>query len=145
LHLPTMPMEHLMTIIIALIGGGIVGFVQFLISRHDSKQDKNSEVLQAIAALDVKIEELDKKIEAVDAKGDERAAVSARVRILRFMDELLEGRRHSKDAYDQCLSDATFYDKYCSRNPDFKNNQTEATISYIRKNYDERLEKHDFL
>ena len=134
-----------MTIIIALIGGGIVGFVQFLISRHDSKQDKNSEVLQAIAALDVKIEELDKKIEAVDAKGDERAAVSARVRILRFMDELLEGRRHSKDAYDQCLSDATFYDKYCSRNPDFKNNQTEATISYIRKNYDERLEKHDFL
>jgi len=133
------------TIIIALIGGGAVGFVQFLISRHDAKRDKNKEVLEAIAALDAKIGELDKKIEAVDSKGDERAAVSARVRILRFMDELLEGRRHSKDAYDQCLSDATFYDKYCSRNPDFKNNQTEATISYIRKNYDERLEKHDFL
>jgi hypothetical protein len=139
-----MPMD-VSTIIIALIGGGAVGFIQFLISRHDAKRDKNKEVLEAIAALDTKIGELDKKIEAVDSKVDERAAVSARVRILRFMDELLEGRRHSKDAYDQCLSDATFYDKYCSRNPDFKNNQTEATISYIRKNYDERLEKHDFL
>ena len=138
-------MDYISTIIVALIGGGAVGFIQFLISRHDAKRDKNKEVLEAIAALDTKIGELDKKIEAVDSKGDERAAVSARVRILRFMDELLEGRRHSKDAYDQCLADSTYYNRYCEQNPNFKNNQTEATISYIRKNYDERLEKHDFL
>lgn len=145
MHLPTMPMEHLTTIIIALIGGGIVGFVQFLISRHDSKQDKNSEVLQAIARLDAKIVELDRKIEAVDQKGDERNAVDKRKDILRFADEMTSDIHHSKDSWDQCLQDITDYEEYCSSHPGFKNNQAAATIEYIKRNYQERLEKHDFL
>ena len=76
---------------------------------------------------------------------DERSAVNARVRILRFSDEMGDGRRHSKDSYDQTLSDIDYYEKYCSDNPSFPNNKTVSTIEHIKNNYAERLEKHDFL
>ena len=136
-------------ILSAIFGGAFIGFIEFMIKRHDEKNDKNKEVLEAVDKLDKKVDErfdiLDKRICTVEAKGDERAAVSARVRILRFSDELQEERRHSKDSYDQCISDITYYEKYCSENPKFKNGQTELTVEYIKRNYAERLEKHDFL
>lgn len=140
-----MYIQAIQTILIALIGGGAVGFIEFLIRRHDEKKNSNSEVLKAISALGDKIAQLDKKIDNVEAKGDERNAVSSRVRILRFMDEIMEGRKHSKDSFDQVLHDIDEYEDYCGEHPDFKNNQTVSTVSYIKRNYDERLEKHDFL
>lgn len=126
------------TIISVLLGGGILGFIQFIINRNDKKHDKMDEVLQAI-------DRLDKKVDSLEAKGDERNAISARVRILRFSDELMEDRKHSKDSYDQCMSDITTYEQYCEGHPKFKNNQTQVTVAFIKKNYAERLEKHDFL
>lgn len=126
------------TLIGGLIGGGFMGFIEFLIRRRDERNDKNSEV---IARLDC----IEKKIEKMSAKAAEREAVSCRVRILRFMDELLEGRQKSKDAYDQCLSDVTYYENYCKENPGFKNNQTAATIDHIKHSYAERLDHNDFL
>ena len=139
------PMDTIQTIFIALIGGGLVGFVEFLIRRKDSREDKNREVLDAINRLDEKIIVLDQKIDQVDQKGDERNAVSARVRILRFRDEMLENRGHSHESFLQVLDDIDSYERYCQENPDFKNNQTVATIEHIKENYKERLEKHDFL
>lgn len=136
------------TILIAVISSGVVGslllFVQFLIQRHDSRQDKNSEVLTAIKNLNTKITGLDEKVDQVDSKGDERFAVSTRVRILRFEDEMQEGKRHSKDSWDQTISDCDFYNSYCESHPKFKNGQTEATVRHIRHGYDERLEKGDW-
>lgn len=140
-----MYIQAIQTILIALIGGGAVGFIEFLIRRHDEKKNSNSEVLKAISALGDKIAQLDKKIDNVDAKGDERNAVSSRVRILRFADEMMDNRKHSKDSWDQCLTDITEYTKYCAVNPGFKNDQTAATVEFLRDSYQERLKKHDFL
>lgn len=132
-----------------LIGGGILTFLEFLIKRHDEKKSRKSGTLKAISDLDKKVDErfntLDAKIEDVEANLDKRSAVSARVRILRFADEMGEGRKHSKDSYDQVLSDIDFYEQYCKSTPTFKNNQTSATVEYIKSNYAEHLEKHDFL
>lgn len=138
------------SIIAALLGGGLIGFIEFLIRRKDDKDDKNKEVLAAVERLDKKVDErfdeLDKKIVQVDKKGDDRNAVSSRVRILRFADEMHEKKRHSKDSWDQCMVDCDTYENYCKNiNPEFKNNITEQTISYLKKNYLERLELHDFL
>jgi hypothetical protein len=144
-----MDITVLQIIISAVCGGAFIGFIEFLIKRHDEKNDKNKEILEAVDKLDKKVDErfdlLDGRIKTVANKVDERAAVSARVRILKFSDELQEGRMHSKDSYDQCISDITYYEKYCSENPKFKNGQTELTVDYIKHNYAERLEKHDFL
>ena len=133
-------MDTLKTIIITLIGSGAMwGFLQFIIERKDKKDDKFKEISD-------KIDTLCKKIDKIDDEGAEREAIAARVRILDFMDGLLEGRRRTKDAYDQVIcSYITKYEQYCKDNPNFKNNQTQATIEYITKDYQTRLEKHDFL
>lgn len=151
-----MDIQIVQTLLGALLGGGILGFIEFLIRRKDAKKDKNKEIIDAINKLDKKVDDgfakLDQKIDDVDAKVDERSAVSARVRILRFADEMNEGRKHSKDSYEQALSDVDFYELYCygdgkdiKGHPSFKNNKTEQTIEYIKRSYAERLEKHDFL
>ena len=131
-------MDFLQTILVALIGGGVVGFIEFLIRRHDAKKDKNSEILNAISSLSA-------KIDSVESKADERAAVDARIRILRFRDEMLEGRNHTHDSFQQVLNDIDDYENYCHTHPQFKNNQTVSTIQHIKRNYEERLERHDFL
>ena len=141
-------MEIFTTLVGVLLGGGVLAFVQFLIQRNDSKHDKMEEVNKSIRALSEKAKErfdvLDRKIDTVNAKGDERFAVSSRVRILRFEDELQEKRKHSKDSWDQAMSDIDYYENYCQAHPKFKNNQTIATVEHIKNGYSERLEKRDF-
>lgn len=131
-------MQILYTILGGAVGASIIGFIEFLIRRKDEKEDKNSEVLKRLDALD-------KKIDKIESNAAEREAVASRVRILHFMDELREGRKHSKDSFDQCLCDITTYEHYCAKNPDFKNSQTTATVAHINRIYAERLEKNDFL
>ena len=81
----------------------------------------------------------------VPKRREEEKAVSARVRILSFMNSLLENHKPTKDAFDQTMSDITRYEHFCDSHPTFKNNQTASTVTYLEKNYQERLEKHDFL
>ena len=131
-------MDIAVTTISFILGGSFLGFLQFLISRKDQKNDRFDAIVKELA-------EMRKDIKAIDEKGDLREAVESRVRILKFNDELLEGRRHSKDSYDQAMSDITNYETYCEAHPDFKNNQTVMTIAHINSSYTERLEKHDFL
>ena len=57
-----------------LLGGGILTFAQFLITRYDNKHDRLRTVIDMIKTLE-------KKVEQVERKGDERAAIAARVRI----------------------------------------------------------------
>ncbi len=132
-------LEIILTVAAAVLGSnGLWAFLQFVIHRKDDKEDKDSKVLKAI-------KELSEKVTALEGKVDRNEAVQSRVRILRFADETQEGHRHSKDSFDQVMSDIDSYETYCEQHPDFKNNQTMATVAYIKRIYTERLEKHDFL
>lgn len=134
-----MDIDSLKTIIITIIGSGAVfGFIQFLIERKDKKNGCYKEILD-------EIKKLNQKIDAVNDELQEEKAVAARVRILGFMNSLLENHKPTKDAYDQAMSDITRYERFCQEHPTFKNNQTATTISYLEKNYQERLANHDFL
>lgn len=126
-------------IVLTVLGcGGFFTLLQFLIQRHDNKKDE-------FKAIRVDLNEIRKEIKTLDEKGDRREAIHSRVRILRFEDELQENRKHSKDSFDQVLlSDITYYNQYCERHPEFKNDQTVATVAHIKKVYNDRLEKHDF-
>lgn len=92
-----------------------------------------------------KVEVLSLKIEKVAESIEETRAIAARVRILSFGDELLEGRLHSKDTYDQTLLDIDNYEKYCKSHENFKNNVTEETVALIKEKYRIRLRKNDFV
>lgn len=141
-------MEIISSVIGVLLGGGILAFIQFLITRHDTRHDRLKAVTESIETLKTGMNErfdtLDSKIGAVEAKTDEYYAVSCRVRLLRFEDELQSDIRHSKDAWDQVMSDCKSYEEYANTHESFRNNITEATIEHIKHGYSERLEKRDF-
>ena len=76
---------------------------------------------------------------------DERYAVQCRIRILRFNDELIGDKNHSKDYYDQTLMDIDEYERYCNEHPDFRNNMTQFAIENIKISYSKCLQEHKFL
>lgn len=118
-----------------VLGGSFLTFLQFLINRHDNKQDKSDAVLSAIKDLDGRVERIEKSL-------DERDAVLARTHILRFSDDIYNGINHSKEYYDQTLDDLKTYTKYCESNPGFANGRTEKAGEYIQKEYDRLIEAH---
>lgn len=133
-----MDKQIIVAIILAVIGSNALwGFIQFLVQRKDNKEDCSKKILNMIQKLNEKIDKLDDEL-------SERGAIACRVRILKFMDEILEGWNHSFDSYTQVMQDITNYLHYCVENPSFKNHQTEATIEYIKNDYQEHLEKNDF-
>ncbi|MBQ8495094.1 MAG: hypothetical protein IJ465_05005 [Clostridia bacterium] len=75
----------------------------------------------------------------------EHKACECRSRILRFGDEVLHGRRHSKDHFEQILLDIKKYDQYCANHREFENGVTEPTSKRIKEVYQHCLEQNDFL
>ena len=131
-------LELVITVVIAIIGSNALwGFLQFLLERKDKKNDCSKKILKAV-------QELNEKIEKVSHKIDQRSAIGCRIRILKFMDEVIEGWEHSKDSYNQVMQDITNYHQYCEEHPDFLNHQTDATIKRIKEDYQHRLEINDF-
>lgn len=133
-----MDKEIVIAIFVAVVGSNALwGFIQFLLQRKDNKDDCSKKILDMIQKLSEKIDRLDGELSA-------HRAIACRVRIIKFMDEILEGWSHSHDSYVQVMQDITNYLRYCAEHPEFKNHQTEASIQHIKADYQERLEKNDF-
>lgn len=88
-----------------------------------------------VKSLSDKIEKLDNKVDNLEEKVDKNEAVTARVRILRFGDELRSNVDHSKESFDQVLSDITNYNQYCTDHPKFENDKTVMTTQVIKETY----------
>lgn len=123
------------TVLGFVLGGGFLTFVQFMISRHDNKMDKEDNILDAIKTLSDRVERIENSL-------DERDAVLARTHILRFQDELYNDVKHSKEYFEQTLDDIQTYDRFCADNPKFANGRTKAAAKYIQDEYDRLFKAH---
>lgn len=74
-------------------------------------------------------------------ENEDEKARNQRYRILRFYDEICEGRRHSESHFEDILDDCSEYRKYTATHPDFKNNRGEIAMEEIQETY--RRVKHD--
>ena len=72
---------------------------------------------------------------------DENEAKQARVRILRFSDELLNNIPHGEEHYVEILRCCDSYEEYCAAHPNFKNSVAENSINEIKKSYEEHRQK----
>ena len=98
----------------------------------------NGEVTRQLA-------EISRKLDAHISEDGKSDAKRARAHILRFADEVLQGKLHSKEHFDEILEDITFYNRYCARHPEFPNDKATLSIAHIERVYRARLEKNDFL
>ena len=121
-------MDILQTLIGGLVGGGLIGFIEFLIRRSDNKADKHDEVLARLDDIDEKITDIEYQLK-VD-KAD-----NARNRILMFDDEIRRSIQHSEESYNQILESINFYNKFCHENPNYENSKAVNAIANINKVY----------
>lgn len=98
----------------------------------------NGEVMEQVKKLTSEVDTLKKEEELERAR-------QARQRILRFNDEILFNKRHSKEHFDEILDDIDTYEEYCNAHEDYENNKAVLAISTIREVYKECLRDHDFL
>ena len=124
--------EHIFTVLIAVVtSGAVFGFIQFLISRNDKKKDRQQEILNEIHKLSDQSAERDARI--------------ARENILRFDDELIEGRHHSREYFRVILEDdVDNYERYCASHEEFKNSFTAEAVAHIREVYKALLNNGKF-
>ena len=123
---------------IAFLGStGVWTLVDHRQQRRADREMQDNGVMKELKTIRQEIAELKETV-------DENEAKASRIRILKFADETFMDANHSKDSFDQCMSDITFYEKYCSDHPKFKNHQTEETVAYIKEVYHERMQKKDF-
>jgi hypothetical protein len=107
--------------------------------------DLRTEIVQVRDRMD----ELEKKIDNMKISEEEKEqlkeALAARRRILRFNDELLLKIKHSKEMFDDILSDISDYDRYVRTHPDFVNQKAVFAEQNVGKAYKKCMEENDFL
>lgn len=142
-------MEAFMNLTLGQIVGGIAGVIAALsifIEITPVKINPISALLRWVGKqinkeLMDKVNTLETKVGALE-KSD---VIDCRVRILTFADEIRRGVRHSKETFDQVLSDIDTYERYCTDHPDFMNNKTVAAKAKILDVYSECMDNNDFL
>ena len=105
----------------------------------------NHDLIRNIRELNKTVQAYSVKLSNLEHKLDEHHAIESRIRIIRFGDEITHYVLHSKNHYDQILTDITYYEKYCSENKSFKNDITETTIDIIKNKYREHSLNKSFL
>ena len=131
-------MDFLQTLISGLVGGGLIGFLEFLIRRRDEKSNKWGQVMEAIDGLKSAIGGIDERL-------DKENADDARRNILSFDDELRRGMDHSEESYNQILEDTNFYSRYCKAHPEYENNKAVNAIKHINDTYQRVKAENKFI
>lgn len=109
----------------------LVGIVPTIINNRKKTQASIDE-LRATLATHIREEEDDK-------------ARQARLRIIRFNDELCANIAHSESYFEDILDDVDTYEKYCADHPDFKNNRGKAAMEHVKDVYTHVKNKGGFL
>ena len=105
----------------------------------------NKEMLDRLDNVEKKINNIEERDLEQDKKSEEERAKAARRRILRCADEIRSKVKHSKEYFDDVLSDISFYKNYCKYNPKFENEKAVIAIEVIEETYKKCCRENDFL
>ena len=111
--------------------------------RADLKDDFN-ELNSEVNKLGTKVNNIETKLEAHINDNKQERASDYRARIIRFNDEIMEEKTHTKEYYDNILEDIDKYEAYCNDHPDYPNNKAVMAIHNIKAKYEEHMENNSF-
>lgn len=109
----------------------LVGIIPTIISNRKKTEDT--------------IKQVQNTLNAHIREDENERARNQRYRILRFYDEICEGRRHSESHFEDILDDISDYEKYCSKHTDFRNNRGQIAMQQIQEVYKKIKREGGFL
>lgn len=95
--------------------------------------------------LIVKVNNMSSELNQHIQKTEETRIRQARQRILRFSDDIMLGKNHSQEHYNDILDDINIYETYCNNHPNYVNNKAKVAIELIRDTYQDHLQHNTFL
>lgn len=127
----------------------LVTIIPTIISNRKKTQESitqmKADLSGEIAATKKDITSMQESFDDHVVEYEQNKAKQARYRILRFYDEICEGRLHSESHFEDVLDDIDFYETFCSTHKDFKNNRGTAAMEYIKATYAKVKAKGGFL
>ena len=126
------------TIIVALIsmfGSGLAAVIAIIPTIITNRKKTQDSIKESNEATKKQFESLRSDFDSHVNDYEAARAASQRYRILRFYDEVCEGRRHSESHFEDILDDIDDYETYCDHHRDFKNNRGHLAMQYIRDTY----------
>lgn len=130
--------------------GVLVAFLVSLISgiaylKKHLKDWIQGAVRDDFEAIDKKIDNIQSDLTRVKDDLDQEKADQARYRILRFSDEILQGKKHTQEHFNQILSMITEYERYANSHPQYPNGLAVAAITNIKRVNQKCFEEDSFL
>lgn len=99
-------------------------------------------IIDKLDKVESDIAEVKKELDAHVAADEWAEMKQRRVRILRFADDVRDGKAFSEEYWDDIVEDIDHYEEYCSTHPGYHNNKGQMAMRYIKDRYYEKLEEH---
>lgn len=127
----------------------IVTIIPTIIANRKKTQSdieaSNAKISAEIAATKNEVANIKQGFDSHVGEYEEAKAKAARYRILRFYDELCEGKRHSESHFEDVLDDIDYYEHYCDSHPQFHNSRGHAAMEHVKEIYRKVKTKGGFL
>lgn len=125
-------MEQISELLKTVLGSAaLFTFIQFLLQRYWSKNDKTVVILDRLDKIEYGL-------------GANKADVSRR-RILAFNSEILKGEKHTREDFEDVLKDIDEYENFCKANPGYPNTRAVMAEQNIKDTYKKCMDDRDFL
>ena len=103
----------------------------------------NSGINKKINIIDKKVDKMERRLdEHIEDKGKEKLKNTRRY-IISFVNNGINGKRHTKESFDDVIKACDEYEQYVKDN-DIKNGVIDSSIAAIRLKYQEHLVNADF-
>lgn len=116
---------------------------------HRQSIEIRDELAKSIQGLSAKIDETNTTLDSMQLRSMRNYATNCRYRIIRFNDELLQHGEHktlhTKEHFDQILSDIDDYEEYCRVDSEYQNSKAVMAIENIRAVYKKCVAEGSFL
>lgn len=137
-------MEWLVKLVTALVPV-IVAVVTIIPTIISNRKKTEQSIKDMTDATDKRVDKLQDSFDSHIRDYDATKASSQRYRILRFYDEICEGRKHSESHFEDILDDIDAYEAYCAAHSEYHNNRGHVAMQYIRDTYAKVKAKGGFL
>lgn len=126
---------ELLTVLLGVLGQIAVASIAIIPTIISNRKKTQDSIKESSDATKKQYDSLKSDFDSHVNEYEAAKACSQRYRILRFYDEICEGRKHSESHFEDILDDIDAYEAYCEAHKEFRNNRGHVAMQYIRDTY----------